>query len=312
MSDKDFYKNAMDKIALHTMEEIDTKQIRQKKKNMHARHRKMAAAVALVILITGGTVYAAKIGIFDAIFQNTKQLYNQQETEVILTTEEEHIYAVDEDGNYMILNDDGTPFDIKAAYTEARDKGYIYPYQICLDEEDYHTYERMGIFDEEDLKNSIFNDDYTEITIDGETYHLEKSYMQKEDEPKDQCVLWAFPMSNWEQRAEIFARETMLWTKKDMVIPLVEGKVKVYDNMNDELIPDAISQEDLENAEVDLYGDFLRVNGTYYVFNGIYDEADESGLILRPVEGYQGDLAYDPDGYEGRTYYSIEEWMEIE
>ena len=109
MSDKDFYKNAMDKIALHTMEEIDTKQIRQKKKNMHARHRKMAAAVALVILITGGTVYAAKIGIFDAIFQNTKQLYNQQETEVILTTEEEHIYAVDEDGNYMILNDDGTP-----------------------------------------------------------------------------------------------------------------------------------------------------------------------------------------------------------
>ena len=62
MSDKDFYKNAMDKIALHTMEEIDTKQIRQKKKNMHARHRKMAAAVALVILITGGTVYAAKIG----------------------------------------------------------------------------------------------------------------------------------------------------------------------------------------------------------------------------------------------------------
>ena len=216
MSDKDFYKNAMDKIALHTMEEIDTKQIRQKKKNMHARHRKMAAAVALVILITGGTVYAAKIGIFDAIFQNTKQLYNQQETEVILTTEEEHIYAVDEDGNYMILNDDGTPFDIKAAYTEARDKGYIYPYQICLDEEDYHTYERTGIFDEEDLKNSIFNDDYTEITIDGETYHLEKSYMQKEDEPKDQCVLWAFPMSNWEQRAEIFARETMLWTKKDL------------------------------------------------------------------------------------------------
>ena len=169
MSEKDFYKNAMDKIALHTMEEIDTKQIRQKKKNMYARHRKMAAAVALVILITGGTVYAAKIGIFDAIFQNTKQLYNQQETEVILTTEEEHIYAVDEDGNYMILNDDGTPFDIKAAYTEARDKGYIYPYQICLDEEDYHTYERTGIFDEEDLKNSIFNDDYTEITIDGET-----------------------------------------------------------------------------------------------------------------------------------------------
>ena len=39
MSDKDFYKNAMDKIALHTMEEIDTKQIRQKKKNMHAQHR---------------------------------------------------------------------------------------------------------------------------------------------------------------------------------------------------------------------------------------------------------------------------------
>ncbi len=70
----------------------------------------------------------------------------------------------------------------------------IYPYQICLDEEDYHTYERMGIFDEEDLKNSIFfNDDYTEITIDGETYHLEKSYMQKEDdEPKDQCVM-GFP-----------------------------------------------------------------------------------------------------------------------
>ena len=92
MSDKDFYKNAMDKIALHTMEEIDTKQIRQKKKNMHARHRKMAAAaVALVVLITGGTVYAAKTGIFDAIFQNTKQLYNQQETEGILTTEEEHI-----------------------------------------------------------------------------------------------------------------------------------------------------------------------------------------------------------------------------
>lgn len=78
MSDKDFYKNAMDKIALHTMEEIDTKQIRQKKKNMHARHRKMAAAVALVILITGGTVCAEKIGIFDAIFQNTKQLYNQR------------------------------------------------------------------------------------------------------------------------------------------------------------------------------------------------------------------------------------------
>ena len=181
-----------------------------------------------------------------------------------------------------------------------------------MDEEDYHTYERMGIFDEEDLKNSIFNDDYTEITIDGETYHLEKSYMQKEDEPKDQCVLWAFPMSNWEQRAEIFARETMLWTQKDTVIPLVEGKVKVYDNINDELIPDAISQEDLKNAEVDLYGDFLRVNGTYYVFDGIYDEDDESGLIFRPVEGYQGDLAYDPDGYEGRTYYSIEEWMEIE
>ena len=75
MSDKDFYKNAMDKIVLHTMEEIDTKQIRQKKKNMHARHRKMAAAVALVILITGGTVYAAKIGIFDAnFFRILKQL----------------------------------------------------------------------------------------------------------------------------------------------------------------------------------------------------------------------------------------------
>ena len=249
MSDKDFYKNAMDKIALHTMEEIDTKQIRQKKKNMHARHRKMAAAaVALVVLITGGTVYAAKIGIFDAIFQNTKQLHNQQETEVILTTEEEHIYAVDEDGNYLMLNDDGTPFDIKAAYTEARDKGHIYPYQICLNEEDYHTYERTGIFDEEDLKNSMFNDDYTEITIDGETYHLEMSYKQQEDEPKDQCVLWAFPMNNWEQRSEIFAKETMLWTKKGTVIPLVEGKFKVYDNINDELIPDAISQADLQNA----------------------------------------------------------------
>ena len=54
------------------------------------------------------------------------------------------------------------------------------------------------------------------------------------------------------------------------------------------------------------------MNGTYYVFDGIYDEDDESGLIFRPVEGYQGDLVYDPDGYEGRTYYSIEEWMEIE
>ncbi len=55
----------------------------------------------------------------------------------------------------------------------------------------------------------------------------------------------------------------MLWTQKDTVIPLVEGKVKVYDNINDELIPDAISQEDLKNAEVDLYGDFLR--GEWYV-----------------------------------------------
>lgn len=151
-----------------------------------------------------------------------------------------------------------------------------------------------------------------EITIDGETYHLEMSYMQKEDEPKDQCVLWAFPLSNWEQRSEIFARETMLSTKERKVKPLVEGKVEVYDNINDELIPDAISQEDLQNAEVDLYGNFLRVNGTYYVFNGIYDEDDESGLILRPWEGYQGNLACDSDGYEGRTYYSIEEWMEIE
>lgn len=311
MSDKDFYKNAMDKIALHTMEEIDTKQIRQKKKNMHARHRKMAAAaVALVVLITGGTVYAAKIGIFDAIFQNTKQLHNQQETEVILTTEEEHIYAVDEDGNYLMLNDDGTPFDIKAAYTEARDKGHIYPYRICLNEEDYHTYERTGIFDEEDLKNSMFNDDYTEITIDGETYHLEMSYKQQEDEPKDQCVLWAFPMNNWEQRSEIFAKETMLWTKKGTVIPLVEGKFKVYDNINDELIPDAISQADLQNAEVDLYGYFLRVNGTYYVFCRRDNENGEEELILRPTEGYPGDL--NVEECENATYYSIEEWLEIE
>ena len=94
MSDKDFYKNAMDKIALHTMEEIDTKQIRQKKKNMHARHRKMAAAVALVILITGGTVYAAKIGIFDAIFQNTKQLYNQQKLSINLKEDSQQLQEV--------------------------------------------------------------------------------------------------------------------------------------------------------------------------------------------------------------------------
>ena len=114
-------------------------------------------------------------------------------------------------------------------------------------------------------------------------------------------------MSNWEQRAEIFCKRNYSLDPKDTVIPLVEGKVKVYDNINDELIPDAISQEDLKNAEVDFMVISFGVNGTYYVFDGIYDEDDESGLIIRPVEGYQG-IWPDPDGYEGRTYYSIEEW----
>lgn len=312
MSDKDFYKNAMNKIALHTMEEIDTKQIWQKKKNIHTRHRKMAAAaIALVILITGGTVYAAKIGIFDAIFQRTEQLHNQQETEVILTTEEDHIYAVDEDGNYLMLNDDGTPFDIKAAYTEARDEGHIYPYQICLDENNYRTYERIGTFDEDDLKNGVFNKDYTEITIDEETYHLEHAYRPQEDDSDGQTFsLWAFPLSNWEQRTEIFAEETMLSTKERKVQPLVEGKVKVYDNINDELIPDAISQEDLQNAEVDLYGYFLHVNDTYYAFCWRDNENGEDELILRPTEGYPGDL--NVEECENATYYSIKEWMETE
>lgn len=119
-----------------------------------------------------------------------KLLYDQQET---LTQEDEHFYAVDENGNYLMVNDDGTPFDIKAAYTEARDSGRIYPYRICLDENNYHTYERIGTFNEQDLKNGYFNEDYTEITLNGERYHLTEAYLPEDDDQESQeFSLWIF------------------------------------------------------------------------------------------------------------------------
>ncbi len=55
--------------------------------------------------------------------------------------------------------------------------------------------------------------------------------------------LWAFPLDNWNQRTEIFTKEIMLSTKEEKIMPLVEGKIKVYDN-NNECIQESFNDEE--------------------------------------------------------------------
>lgn len=325
MNDKELYQKTMNKVISSKMIPVEVDQMTAyKKKRSHKVHYTAVAALIISILVvSGGSVYA--------ISNIIHQKLNEHQAVMLEEETESHIIVVDGDshdvdGSVKVVADDlhdldGGILSEKAVICEkARDAGTIYQYEMYLDTTtNYHSYRKIGNFTSAELENAIFNDGYTEMTIDGITYRIVVGYASKgseyENSENEIPAIWAFSLEHWNnERSQIVAEESYLYTRNRVVIPISEGNVAVYanDKPNSDTLVKEFTEDEYMNAEISLNGFYVRIDREMYVVN--YDVDPETyeltgHIRLRPIEGYTGDCPTDEESINQQPFFTIEEWL---
>lgn len=194
--------------------------------------------------------------------------------------------------------------------------GYVYQYEMFLNNQMFHDYRFIRAFTEEELKEASFTDDYSRIVIQNETYVIQWGYpgqLPADDGNLPEMDEWTvilrvYTEDNWREGSEIFAKEVYEGNKRDVIIPISEGRASIYSNEDESFIR-KLTDSEIAAAKISENGVFVNINGDLFIvtyqFNDDFTEVLE--IKLRPRDGYNGDAgALDPGEYQ---YFTIEEWL---
>ena len=193
--------------------------------------------------------------------------------------------------------------EVRNSCDEAVEKGYVYLFEMILEYDEewglpLHKYRYIKSFSPEELEGAQFNADYEWIKIQGENYHVMVSHVGdfKEldagmpDLDWETRILRVFTEENYKEQAEIKATEGLEYIKKNLAIPIYEGRVAVYSNEDDSLIR-TFTEEECHNAEISENFQVVRIAGELYMVT--YKIADDhkttEEIRLRSPESYKGD-----------------------
>lgn len=303
MTDKQLYKKTFDTVISSGMKPVEVDEI--KKGNQRIRGLKSKSAVAViticVLLGGGGIAYAYTNGIFDMLKQNYTTLFKEQEKEeqenlIVMETE-----PIETEEDY----EGGNVFD------EALYYGYVEQVEMYINELGVHDYRRVKKLSKEELEGSYYNDDYTEITIQGVKYHtmLQSKELDEEEELEDSPLkVWVFSEESWLDRSSVMAEEVKTSVIEGVVKPIMSGRVAIHNNDATRSFERNLTEEECANAQVCLYGHYVKLGEDIYVVNGM---GQEDGIRLQPTQGYQGDAPVDETTLNALIFFSIDEWMEM-
>ena len=202
-------------------------------------------------------------------------------------------------------------------YKKALESNYIYLYEMYADENNNHAYRYVRAFSEEELKDATFSDDYSRIIIQNKPYIIKWGYpgqLREEDDRLPEMDEWTvilrvFTEENWEKGNEIFAKEIFEGIKREVIIPISEGRAAIYSNEDESLIR-TITDEEISIAKVSENGVFVIIDEATYIVNYSFNEdfTIVEEIRLRPRDGYKGDAGFqNPDDYK---FFTISEWLE--
>ena len=191
--------------------------------------------------------------------------------------------------------------------------GKVYQFKVYETESGSHDYRYVGTFNEEELLGAVLSPDCRWIEIDGNLYRLQMGWIQDigTDADKDQIyriesektqlydpasddirILRVYDAENWAELPGILADEDVAWIMETVVKPLSEGRAAIYKidmegktefykggkNVYSDVVFDRlITENEIENAEVSLYGYQIMIDGERYYH--VNDDLDENGNV---------------------------------
>ena len=210
--------------------------------------------------------------------------------------------------------------EVRMSCDEAVENGYVYLFEMILEYDEkwglpLHNYRYIKTFTPEELEGAQFNENYEWIKIQGENYHVMVSHVGDFNELDNEMpdldwetrILRVFTEENYKEQAQIRAIEVLESIKKDLAIPIYEGRVAVYSNEDDSLIR-TFTEEECHNAEISENFQVVKIAGELYMVT--YKIADDhittEEIRLRSPEGYKGDAR--TDGIEQYSFYTMDEF----
>lgn len=196
-------------------------------------------------------------------------------------------------------------------FNNALDQGFVYQYEMYLNEDNLHEYRFVHSFTKEELKGAKFEDNYSKINISGSSYYIKWGFpgqFKEEDAELPEIDEWTiilrvFTEENWLEGNRILAVEQHEAVKNNVIIPLLKDGINIVSN-EDRSVIRSCSSEEIKSSLVSENGVFVKISDEIYVVNLTL----EGKNVLRPFKGYGGDAGFlDPYSYK---FYSLEEWMQ--
>lgn len=299
MTDKQLYKKTFDTVIASGMKPVEVDEMKKGNRKIRGLKGKSAVAVITicVLLSGGGMVYAYTNGIFDMLKQKHATLFEEQEKERAETVK----FMESEPG------ENGEVYKGETIFEEALYYGHVEQVEMYINESGSHDYRRVKKLSTKELEGAYYNEDYTQMTIQGVKYYVmpqSKDLDEGEDSP---FTVWVFSEENWLDRSTLMAEETKLFVIEYVVKPIIESRVAIYNNDENCSFKRNLTEEECANAQVSLYGTYVKLGEDIYVVTGIGQEED---IYLWPTQGYQGAVPVDEATLNTTTFFSVDEWME--
>ena len=195
--------------------------------------------------------------------------------------------------------------------------GYVYLFEKVLEYNEewglpLHDYNYIKAFTPEELEGAQFSDDYEWIKIQGENYHVMVSHVGDFNELDDEMpdlkwetrILRVFTEENYNKFAEIMTIEGLESIKKNLAIPIYEGRVAAYSNEDDSLIR-TFSEEECHNAEISENSQVVKIAGELYMvtYKIDFDTHSTIEIRLKSPDGYRGDAK--TEGIDQYKFYTM-------
>ncbi len=297
MTDKELYKKTFDTVISNGMKSVEVDEIKKRNRKSKGLKNKSAVAVLIICVLLGGggVAYAYTNGIFDLLKQKHTAHFEKQEEENAML--------------YMQVEPDEKeePFKGGNVFENALYYGYVEQVEMYINESGFHDYRSVRKISEEDLEGAYYNEDYTEMTIQGVKYHtmLQSKVFDEEEESEDfHLKVWVFSEESWSARSSLMAEEEKIGVIEWVVKPIMNGRAAIYNNDENNSFERNLTEEECANAQVSLRGDYVKLGEDIYVVTGIED------IYLWPIQGYQGNIPVDEVTLNAESFFSIDEWME--
>lgn len=200
-------------------------------------------------------------------------------------------------------------------YEEALKAGYVYQYEMYLDDNYMHRYRYIGEFSDSELEEALFEDEYSVLNIRGNRFYIQWGYPGQFKEADSYLpelndktlILRLFSDENWMERSEILAKEQYAYIKNNIALPLYEEGTVLCSSFDNSIVR-RFSDDEIQKALISENGVFVMFDDEIYVINRNLTDPDIPEILLRSQKDYAGDAAsLNPEEYR---FFSIDEWME--